>query len=70
MNAYKLWNDGKVILLQLQADPQDGDVIFHGGIEYTVGGRRFVDGWLHYVVTEPVKSVWEDPNYSANKLGD
>lgn len=68
MHAYKLWNDGSVIELQLQGDPRDGDVIFHEGTEYTVNGRRFVDGWLHYAVTEPGKSVYDDPNYRMPSL--
>jgi hypothetical protein len=63
MKKYRLWNDGKVIELDLDTDPRDGDVIQHDGIEYTVAGRRFDGGYHHYVVTEPVKSPYDDPDY-------
>lgn len=63
MKNYRLWNDGTVIEINLDTGPQDGDVIQHDGIEYTVGGRRFHGGQLHFVVAEPVKSPWDDPEY-------
>lgn len=64
MKNYRLWNDGAVVELNLDTDPREGDVIQHEGVEYIVSGRRFHGGRLHYVVAEPVKSPWEDPDWS------
>lgn len=47
---YRLWHDGKVFDLILDAEPRDGDIINDDEVNYTVAGRRFVDGKLHYVV--------------------
>ncbi len=66
MSLYRLWNDGKVIELNLDADPRDGDVIKHEEKEYTVSGRRFEDGKLHYAVQGEPKSQYEDPHFSLS----
>lgn len=65
MKIFKLWHDGKCIEVFLSEPPIIGDVINHEGVEYTVGGRRFEDSKLHYAVTSPMKSVYEDPNYRS-----
>jgi|GEM_PF-6348918 len=62
MKEYKLWNDGSVLHVNLDEEPRIGDVISISGKEYTVIGRRFVGGVLHWSVTTEPKSFWDDPS--------